>query len=264
LGSHPCRDHKNNKSKIELYLAFEPSISPSPTYKVVSVAALYPPHDWLFHVYTFKTGCRIGPGVFVYCPFALDAANGVYCNGGIHWCNLGYEFSVYFDIHAQRLKNYPMPHILECFQDWFRQGMAYIYYFGESGGRLHLMLPSLKEDMPKGLLFGHSNLIDIFELKEDYSKWSLMHRLDLKLMRVKYPQITWKVHSLGFCIVCTPKDKKKSSLSVLIVGMEGVICYDCVDKTSTKLCNFEIDLESDPLCVSFGYGRILQHFERLF
>jgi hypothetical protein len=171
---------------------------------------------------------------------------------------------VYFDIHAQRLKNYPMPHILECFQDWFRQGMAYIYYFGESGGRLHLMLPSLKEDMPKGLLFGHSNLIDIFELKEDYSKWSLMHRLDLKLMRVKYPQITWKVHSLGFCIVCTPKDKKKSSLSVLIVGMEGVICYDCVDKTSTKLCNFEIDLESDPLCVSFGYGRILQHFERLF
>ena len=193
----------------------------------------------MFHVYTFKNHrCRIGPGVFVTTPFELNAAKGVYCNGAIHWCNRS-EFSVYFDVDTQCLKKFPMP-------QFSMKGFERIYYFGESGGRLHLMLPIITD-------FHRCDHFDIFELKEDYSGWSLMHRIDLESVQNEFPETIRN----NFYIVRSAKDK----MFVLLTSFEGAICYNPVDKTLTKLCDFDFDLTSIPIFSSLD--RILQHFEHL-
>lgn len=183
LLSHPCWN-----KKIELYLVFDPSISPH--CKVISVAPseeLDSQFDWVFNVYSFKTSSWIRPGVFLSTPFELDAANGIYCNRGIHWCCTA-EFSVYFDVDTQCVKNYPMP-LSDL--EWERRSIA---CFGESGGRLHLMLTISMQ----------THKYDIFEMKEDYSGWSLRHCVDLN--QVELP-LTWNF----FYIVRKAKEDKSVS-----------------------------------------------------
>ncbi|XP_057454484.1 F-box protein At5g07610-like [Lotus japonicus] len=151
---------------IDFYLAFDPCMSP--VYKVISVAQLNSPLHWVFNVYSFKIGLQIGLDVTIEIPFELDADYGVYCNGAIYWC-WGSDFSVYFDIDTQTLKNFPMP---LSYLEWENQCIA---HFGQSAGHLYLILC---EETPN-VEFGELPPYDIFELKEDHSGWLLRHRVDL-------------------------------------------------------------------------------------
>ncbi|XP_057440764.1 F-box protein At5g07610-like [Lotus japonicus] len=246
LGTHPL---SRQSYIIDHYLAFDPSVS-SPFYKVVSLAVSRDsPLDWVFHVYTIfqPHSPRIGPPVSVSIPFPLawesDSDRGVYCNGAIHWCNRG-DFSVYFDVDAQCLKYYSMP--LSNSDEWLK---TRIYYFGESGGHLHLILPEpepLKENQKP-------SFYDIFELKEDYSGWLLTHRIDMKSIRLQFTH-------MRSCFNYYIFHKNKSSISVLIVAREGAIINDPVDNTSTKLCDFEIGTS---IWIRLAQGRVVPHFDIL-
>jgi NADH:ubiquinone oxidoreductase subunit len=218
----------------------------------------------VFHVYTLITRrrFRIGPGVSESTPFALDADAGVYCNGAIHWCTKS-KFCVYFDVDTQCLKYYPMPPLSDS--EAIQLRYSFIPYFGASGGRLHLMLR-------------FKQTYDIFQLKENFSGWLLRHRIDLNPIRVQFPHINWHWPHVNFYIYHTAKDhnkKKKSSLSVLIVGKEGAVFHDPLGKTSSKLCDFEMDTATSlyiqntlPCRRPASYGayyqhRVHQHFENL-
>ncbi|XP_057438759.1 F-box protein At5g07610-like [Lotus japonicus] len=228
---------------IDFYLAFDPCISPD--YKVISVAQLNSPLHWIFNVYSFKTGLQIGPDVPIEIPFEVIATDGVYCSGAIYWC-CGSDFSVYFDVDTQTLKNFPMP---LSYLEWRNQCIA---HFEESAGHLYLILCeetlNLKELPP----------YDIFELKEDRSGWLLRHRVDLNPLRGRFPQIRWYCLDLSFYIVRTVKDEKLSfSVLILDINKDVGVLYDPVDKASTKLCDHET-VNSPEHVYSWGFFSILK------
>ncbi|XP_057425500.1 F-box protein At5g07610-like [Lotus japonicus] len=230
---------------IDIYLAFDPCMSPD--YKVISVAQLNSPLHWVFNVYSFKTGLQIGPDVPIEIPFELEAADGVYCNGAIYWW-WGSDFSVYFDVDTQTLKNFPMP-LSDL--EWENQCIA---HFGQSAGHLYLILC----EEPPNFEFEVLPLYDIFELKEDLSGWLLKYRVDFNPLRGGFPEILWYWHDLRFYIVRTVKDEKLS-LSVLVLDIDKDVglLYDPVDKASTKLCDYET--VNSPECVyNWGFFSILK------
>ncbi|XP_057428214.1 F-box protein At1g30790-like [Lotus japonicus] len=226
LRNHPLRNRR-----IELYLAFDPSLSRY--YKVLSVAQQV--DNWVFNVYSFKNKSWISPGVSFPTPFALEAANGVYCNRVIHWCNEA-EFSVCFDVDTLHLRNWPMP-ISDS--EWVNRRMK---YFGESAGRLHLVLTVSKQPFK----------YDIFELKEDYSGWLLRHRVDLEPLQ----------HMQGlysFALTIFRPVKEDISMLVLVADRETLLLYDPV--TSRKLCDVEMGSAADHIRYKVTYGEILQYSE---
>ncbi|XP_059669508.1 F-box protein At5g07610-like [Cornus florida] len=92
-------------------------------------------------------------------PRCVDLANGVYCNGSIHWISFSpLETSIYFDVDQQRFCPMPSP---PCRIDVFK-----FWHFGKSWGHLHC----INYHDATGLN------VDVYEMESDYSKWTLKYR----------------------------------------------------------------------------------------
>ncbi|XP_057429310.1 F-box protein At5g07610-like [Lotus japonicus] len=209
-GRRKHRHIDDSNEIVNIYLAFDPSISPY--YKVISVAQQLLGGSWVFHEYSFQTRSWISAGAGVSSPTQLSLkgarAKCVYCNRAIHWCRKS-EFSMYFNVDTLRLiKHWRMP---LSDSEWVNRDIS---YFGESGGRLHLAVTYAKQTL----------IYDIFELKEDYSGWSLKHRVDLNPLRHMY-------EGLSNCVltIVGPVNKEKSLLVLLASATEGtLVVYDPV------------------------------------
>ncbi|KAK7401050.1 hypothetical protein VNO78_12362 [Psophocarpus tetragonolobus] len=120
----------------------------------------------------------IPPVIFIY------SRSDVYCDGAIHWNNGEGNYGLYFDVVLnQRLNTYPMPPYIQnrC-----------VGYFVESRSHLHMVLLSYSE-----------NLVDILGLKEDYSDWFVLFRIDFHSVAVfTFPERDkWVCLFKGWCIV---------------------------------------------------------------
>lgn len=216
-----------------------------------------PPFRCVFSVYSSKTRSwrHSASGVSFNATFRLNDANGVYSNRAIHWFNKAAELSgdcsggMYFDIDARCLKELPMP----LFDDSESESVnRNVKYFGESGGCLHLII-GIKETLK----------FDVFELKEDYSAWSLIHSVNLNPTRVKFPELShWDMPNsvVPFYIAC-PSEEKNSVLVLIVGGGAAVLLYDPVDRTSRKLCDLKPGTINVDLATGNVLGEVFQYFE---
>ncbi|XP_059664262.1 F-box protein At5g07610-like [Cornus florida] len=155
-----------------LYLAFNPLKSHH--YKVVLLYTLVNVNVgcW-YHIYIYssETNGWWSPlacaDVFWGLGLGLDlTANGVYCNGSIHWISKpGTNYSLYFDVDNQRLCPMPSPPFPTV-----PDGQCHFRQLSECRGHLHLT-----EYGDYDIRF----IIDVSELESDYSQWSLKYRVPM-------------------------------------------------------------------------------------
>ncbi|MFQ6637743.1 hypothetical protein Gotur_013744 [Gossypium turneri] len=176
-------------------------------------------------------------------------SQGVYCCGGIHWRNNSGPF-LRFDVHQERFQEIPMPKIPD---DWDQQTKC--RYFGECGGRLHLILTSCKHS---------TRQFDVYEMKNDFSGWFVKYRVDLNALISANPKMTqsnchasdhWDYHAFTvLAIVVGEGSGQGSSLPFMVLHVPGkVITYSFKDKTSTLLHDFAPDCTDIEGCTTFEY-----------
>ncbi|KAL6571101.1 hypothetical protein OROGR_000651 [Orobanche gracilis] len=246
--------HQYKNQDCTFYLAFDPSTSPHYEIIFLRIWAGKPPFRCAFTVYSSKTrSWRETPsGVNFYAQFRLNDAAGVYSNRAIHWfdkadCSSG----VYFHIDSRSLKTFPMPPLTDSDSD-SNSVSRNVKYFGESGGCLHLIL-----------CIDQTLKLDVFELKEDYSDWSLIHNVDLNSARVKFPELSyWDIPNsvVPFYIACAAEGKN-SALVLIVGGGTAVVLYDPVDRSSTKLCDLNPGTINVDLATGNVLGEVFQHIE---
>ncbi|KAK7245304.1 hypothetical protein RIF29_40143 [Crotalaria pallida] len=204
----------------ELHLAFEPLRSSH--YAVILIR--FDPID--IHVYSSKIGCWTHLAVTDPDPettFFLRG-NGVYCNGAIYWhCADGR--SVCFDIENQCFKSFPLP----------MPRSDRVLHIGESGGRLHLIVLQCSDEL----------LLDIFELKEDSSEWSVMSRVDLRGLFDDIPMVLcyFRQKNEQDSILVFYKDKQVVGLLVLMIcNVMTLLAYAAVGLTlNINACCLTLD-----------------------
>ncbi|MED6200524.1 hypothetical protein PIB30_085985, partial [Stylosanthes scabra] len=149
--------------------------------------------------------------------------DGVYCNGAIHWYVLPHgnysirpSLSVYFDIDRLCFKNLPPLPLTVPYS--LIEGA----YLVECRGNLHLIANSC---IDQELLS-----YDIFELKEDYSRWIRKYNVNLTTLQNE------RVRSL--CVVSQPPNEDEeddSMLAILVLGYNNAVSYNLKDHSSRLL-----------------------------
>nr|KYP35164.1 F-box protein At5g07610 family [Cajanus cajan] len=225
--------------KSNFFLAYDPLKSLH--FKLVSVQSVnrlgwsdatldwddYSTHAHKIAIYSSETACWSDTRVCFVVPSTMKMHLGVYCNGSVHWYLKAKE-SFYFDVENQCLKTYPMPPNIENHEK---------SHFSESRGRLHMMLLSPQ------LLF------DIYELKEDYSAWSLrFHRLDLSRVHAPLHDLYVLIGNTLirlFHMLCVAGQEKEQDFMLMLIFHDGTLfSYNVVDNTITELSEFESIIES--------------------
>ncbi|MED6124424.1 hypothetical protein PIB30_058811 [Stylosanthes scabra] len=199
------------------FLVFEPWISPH--YKIIFFE-ISSKRKTKMSVYSSETGSWSKHDLLSPLPRDLYCfpEPGVYCNGAIHWFELGYNFvnSLYFDIDKLCFKDLPVlpvTHgVLPCDQ---LQAM----HFGESGGNLYLITARSTVKLK----------YDIWELKEDYSRWILRYNVDAtknNLVR------NWCISVAPIRVVRQPPNEdgeEESIFAILIVEHRKLVSYNLKD-----------------------------------
>ncbi|XP_059635774.1 F-box protein At5g07610-like [Cornus florida] len=99
-------------------------------------------------------------------------ANGVFCNGSIHWINIS-GLSFRFDVDHEYLERLPMIPVSGNIRERKNR------YFGESNG--HLFLIENYQTV--------RTQFDVFEIERDYSKWFVKYRVDLVGIVNAFPEM---------------------------------------------------------------------------
>ena len=108
----------------------------------------------------------------------------------------------------------------------------------------------------------HNLQFQVFELKEDYSLWSLKHCVNLNFSQLKLRESRWG-HFPGsvqpFYIICEAKEG--SSMLVLLINGISIPFYP-EHYTLRKLCDYETDMMKVDVVVGYWDG-VFQHYESL-
>ncbi|MED6132156.1 hypothetical protein PIB30_016579 [Stylosanthes scabra] len=159
---HPF-DHKFCAPFSKPFLVYEPWKSPH--YKIIFFTKVVTNDDKLttkmkMSFYSSETGTWSRLDLLPSFLNDIDRSHAIYCNSAIHWFVHGGN-SVYFDINSLCLKDLPgVP---------FSRRLK-VLYFGECGGNLQLMVQANPNQKLR---------YDIWELREDYSRWILRYHVDL-------------------------------------------------------------------------------------
>ncbi|MED6174575.1 hypothetical protein PIB30_070338 [Stylosanthes scabra] len=198
------------------YLVFEPLSSPF--FKVILFNGL-DGNDHRIAVYSSETNSwNDEVGICIPAPPNLDFKHGVYCNGAIHWYTLGEEF-VYFDV--QRFCFNALPGPVSANSD-----NACVKYFGESGGHLHLILVNSDESLE----------FDIWELKQDYTGWTVRYHVDLNRMaRGQGGPFSGHINPSFSVLYVARHSTEKNSMLVLQIDSQ-IISYNLMDDSTRFLC----------------------------
>ncbi|XWS51568.1 hypothetical protein CRYUN_Cryun12cG0187900 [Craigia yunnanensis] len=226
-------------------LAFDPSKSPH--YKVVFVRGSEASHLYQLEIYSSETHRWSFSSEIP----KVNYSQGVYCCGSIHWmANSGALLC--FDVDQERFQEIPMPEIPD---DWNQQ--AKCRYFGEFGGRLHLILTNGKQS---------TRQFDVYEMEKDFSKWFVKYQVDLNALISAYPEMThsnshpseWDYHAFRvLAVVC--KEIKGSFMVLHIPGK--AISYSFKDKTSTLLHDFAPGCTDIEGCTTFKFDDAYPYIE---
>ena len=163
---------------------------------------------------------------------------GIYSNGALHWLNFvnGRYSHRKLDILVNRpvLTTIQLPVMLDG--EWFCDEK-----FFESRGCLLLVC----KDCPD------SRQLNIFEMRNGYSEWSLKYLVNLDDIMMPLPQ-NWRIHSSVWCIV---SGEREEDSFMVIESNEKVLQYKIVLKTIHTLFELESTSphESFPLTASFAH-----------
>ncbi|MED6113459.1 hypothetical protein PIB30_070947 [Stylosanthes scabra] len=143
---------------------------------------------------------------------------GVYCNGSIHWFDLGDNFvnSLYFDIDRLCFKDLP---VLPITHGVLPYDQLQVMHFGESGGNLYLIMAR------STVLLKY----DIWELKEDYSRWILKYNVDATKNNLVH---NWCIDVTPLRVVRQPPNEdgeEESIFAILIVDHRKLVSYNLKD-----------------------------------
>ncbi|MED6135467.1 hypothetical protein PIB30_046743 [Stylosanthes scabra] len=204
-----------------VFLVFEPWKSPH--YKVIFFEIILK-RKLKMCVYSSETGSWSKLDVLSHPPPTLFCfpKPAVYCNGAIHWFELGDNFviSVYFDIDQLCFKNIPVLPIPAAVM--ISQNQMQVMHFGESGGILYLITKK-------------SYKYDIWELKEDYSRWILKYNVDPTKNNLVRNSL---IHVAPLRVVCQPPNEdgeEESVFVILIVEQQKLVSYNLKDHSAKIL-----------------------------
>ena len=222
-------------------LVFDPTKSPH--YKVVHARLVTDDNDVGSYILIENYSSEIGN--WSVCADRIPSyesfkgfEDGIYWNGAIHWLNYDSEPLVHFklDILVNRpvLTTIQLPVMLDG--EWFCDEK-----FFESRGCLLLVC----KDCPD------SHQLNIFEMRNGYSEWSLKYLVNLDDIMMPFPQ-NWMTHSSVWCIVLGEREEDSF---MVIESNEKVLQYKIVLKTIHTLFELESTSphESFPLTASFAH-----------
>ncbi|GJX17589.1 F-box protein-like protein isoform X1, partial [Tanacetum coccineum] len=177
-------------------------------------------------------------GVFVPTTFVFRRfQHGIYWNGAIHWLNTLYEPSKHFKLDAVNEHPVLTPIQLPVTSNG---NVIHDSKLLESCGCLLLFC---RED-------AHSQQLNIYEMRNSYSEWSMKYHVNLNDIRTPFP-ITWSICFSVWCVVFREREED----SFMVIDLDGkVFQYKNMSKTVDTL----IDLgsasprESFPVFASFA------------
>ncbi|KAI3444140.1 hypothetical protein Pfo_000805, partial [Paulownia fortunei] len=175
-----------NRPIVNMDLAFDPRESPH--YRVVCFRHSNPPDgpDFEIQIFSSEMGSwRNCQGPFLNIPTGMQFRGGIYWNKGIHYLNSWGGDSFYFKVEDESLESLPMPPMQSEIHTMKRS-----WYLGQSGGHLHLV------DIQTNITRDSS--IDVYELLNDYSGWSVRYRVDLAAMESTFPEMVQYIEAHPF------------------------------------------------------------------
>ncbi|GJZ56103.1 granule-bound starch synthase [Tanacetum coccineum] len=194
----------------EINFAFDPT--KSPCYKVVHVGSVKDDNeiDYFMRIQTYssETGVWSVSGDRFNHLWFNDFGNGIYWNGAIHWLNIHEPFHVKLDIVDHPvLKNIQIPLPLTVEGQVHRDRKLF---------KSHVSLLLLCKD------YDCSRHLKIYEMKNEYSVWSVKYSVNLDDMMRPYP--TWRMPTKWCCrdmlsIVLGERDED----SFMVIELSGNI-----------------------------------------
>ncbi|XVE56433.1 hypothetical protein DITRI_Ditri04bG0008700 [Diplodiscus trichospermus] len=220
-------------------LAFDPSKSIH--YKVVFVrSSRTSTHLYQLEIYSSETQLWSFSDEIAKAKYS----QGVYCCGSIHW-RTNTRALLSFDVEQERFQETPMPEIPD---DWNQQ--AECRYFGEFGGRLHIILTNGRQSTRK---------FDVYEMEKDFSRWSVKHQVDLNALISEYPEMTRSSshlsdpHYHAFRVLAVVSKENQGSFMVLHIPGKA-ISYSFKDRTYTLLHDFAPGCTDIEGCLTFEFN----------
>ncbi|XP_002518070.2 F-box protein At5g07610 [Ricinus communis] len=235
-------------------LAFDPLKSRH--YKLLSLR--YSSCKTKFHIHSYSSETdswsllplNINLSSLVDHSFLFSSA--IYCRGVVHWRppTKGRGTWLCLDVKRKLLKEMPQP------PSYGSDNRIVIRYFGESGGRLHLVMGASLHDFH----------FDVLELALDYSEWSVRYRINLQSLKTEFPLLAWHCplslypfSILG--VVCPGKEED----SVVVILVDGVaLAYNFIHGTSLKLYYVEPCDVVDDDEVNCNWPHAFTHFQNIF
>lgn len=226
----PMHDLKYELNGLEdIYMAFDPT--KSPCYKVVHVGSVYIDDDdddddgfdctsIIIQTYSSETGVwSVWDDRFSDRSFGFFEA--IYWNGAIHFLNYGEPFHVKLDIVDRPvLTNIQAPPPLTAEGEFYCDRK-----FFTSHGSLLLLCKD----------YHHSPHLNIYEMKNEYSKWSVKYFVNVHDMMRPYP--TWRLPTDWGCdnILSILLGEREED-SFMVIELSGkVLRYKFVSETVSKL-----------------------------
>ncbi|XP_060172288.1 uncharacterized protein LOC132603305 isoform X3 [Lycium barbarum] len=133
---------------------------------------------------------------------------GVFSQGCLHWVCKNNSFLA-FDVENERFRDMPSTRVPESGRK--------IRYFGDLGGRLHV----IRE-------YGGTPLVDVMELKIDYSEWSLKYRVDIVGLGRR---IGGNAGRIEIDILCLVEATGEGKIMLIVSGQGRIFAYDIIGRT---------------------------------
>ncbi|XP_076898601.1 F-box protein At5g07610-like [Bidens hawaiensis] len=174
--------------------------------------------------------------------FDYEVNYGVYLNGAVHWIPSGFNLVAYFKINVEQLQTMVLP----VMSSWSNGGRR--YYFGESGGHLHLVQDA-----------GNKNPlhVNVYEMLSGYSGWIIKYRVELDELPTAYPYLpNYKIEV--FDIVRSDEEKEESTFMV-VKTLGKIIRYNVVNKSFEQL----IDLPNILYYQEISYTNVHRFTQKL-
>ncbi|OIT33051.1 PREDICTED: F-box protein At5g07610-like [Nicotiana attenuata] len=223
----PLPDINDEEEIVSMNLAFDPKRSSH--YKIICIVG---ERLGFLRFLTFSTEGNnwkeSGQGVRVRGEYYF--VKGVFLNGNIYWISKHSAF-VCFDVDNDSLKIMPSTSVPAG-----RNGRK-IKYFGESAGNLHL----IEENALR------PTLLNVFELKNDCSKWYVKYVVDVDdlthlfpLMVINEPE-SLDVIGYQFDVLCFVDGEKDGKTMLVLSVPEKMISYDIKSMDIKELLKVQLE-----------------------
>lgn len=175
---------------------------------------------------------------------------GVFWNGAVHWLSPS-GAARYFYIGNEVLGTMPSPPGSEA------RGTRRFRYFGESGGRLHLI----------EVYGARTTQFKVFEMATNYSGWFVKYEADIRGIVASYPEMIRDFLDprdscyFAFAIISVLRKDEEAELLLHVPGK--IVSYNLRDKSFKQLCDLRPNPNETRSSLQFGWLDAYPYMETL-